>query len=70
MKKGRLKKKFWSNIDTFTKDNEKNTYDDSEECRKLINSSLHIYVKHREVILKKLHDLLPLFKEGGEEKPE
>lgn len=68
--KGKIEKKFWSNIDTFTKDNENNTYDESEECRKLINSSLHIYVKHREVILKKLHDLLPLFKEGGEEKPE
>lgn len=68
--KGKIEKKFWSNIDNFTKDNEKNTYDESEECRKLINSSLHIYVKHREVILKKLHDLLPLFKEGGEEKPE
>ena len=31
--KGKIEKKFWSNIDTFTKDNENNTYDESEECR-------------------------------------
>lgn len=45
-------------------------YDESEECQKLLNSSLHIYVKHRERVLKRLHSLIEKFDEEGIEKPE
>ena len=68
--KSRIEKKFWTHIDDQQKEESSDFYDDSEECQKLINSSLHIYVNHREVVLKRLHDLLPLFNEGAEEKPE
>lgn len=68
--KSRIEKKFWTHIDDQQKEESSDYFDDSEECQKLINSSLHIYVKHREIVLKRLHDLLPLFNEGAEEKPE
>ena len=68
--KSRIEKKFWTHIDDHQEDDGNGSFDDSEECQKLINSSLHIYIKHREIVLNKLHDLLPFFKEGAEEKPE
>ena len=68
--KSRIEKKFWTHIDDYQGNDGNESFDDSEECHKLINSSLHIYVKHRDVVLNKLHDLLPFFKEGAEEKPE
>lgn len=68
--KSRIEKKFWTHIDDRHEDDGNESFDDSEECQKLINSSLHIYVKHREIVLKKLHDLLPLFNDEVEEKPE
>ena len=68
--KSRIEKKFWTHIDDYQGNDGNESFDDTEECQKLINSSLHIYVKHRDVVLNKLHDLLPYFKEGAEEKPE
>ena len=62
--KGRIEKKFW------TYDNNKNNFDESNECEKLINSSLHIYIKHRERILKNLHDLIQKFDDEGNNKSE
>ena len=67
--KSRIEKKFWTSIDTDPIDDD-NRFADSEECQKLLNSSLHIYVKHRESVLKQLHSLLPQFTEDGEPKPE
>lgn len=68
--KSRIEKKFWTSIDTDPIDDDDSRYADSEECQKLLNSSLHIYVKHRESVLKQLHSLLPQFTEDGEPKPE
>ena len=68
--KSRIEKIFWTHIDNHQEDDGNESFDDSEECQKLINSSLHIYVKHRDIVLNKLHDILPFFKEGAEEKPE
>ena len=68
--KSRIEKKFWTYIDTDPIDDDDSRYADSEECQKLLNSSLHIYVKHRESVLKQLHSLLPQFTEEGEPKPE
>lgn len=68
--KSRIEKKFWTYIDNDSNDEDGSHYDDSEECQKLLNSSLHIYVRHRESVLKQLHVLLPLFNEEGEPKPE
>ena len=48
--KSRIEKKFWNQIDRNSIDEEEQ-FSDSEECHKLLNSSLHIYVKHREIIL-------------------
>ena len=67
--KSRIEKKFWTSIDTDPIDDD-SRFADSEECQKLLNSSLHIYVKHRESVLKQLHSLLPQFTEDGEPKPE
>lgn len=66
--KSRIEKKFWTRIDYVQDEGE--SYDDSVECQKLLNSSLHIYVKHREAVLNRLKALLPLFNEDGEKKPE
>lgn len=68
--KSRIEKKFWTFIDQDSTDGSQSRYNDSEECQKLLNSSLHIYVRHRERVLKQLHSLLPLFNEDGDSKPE
>lgn len=68
--KSRIEKRFWTYIDNDLSDENENRYDNSEECQKLLNSSLHIYVRHRESVLKQLHALLPQFNEEGEPKPE
>ena len=67
--KSRIEKKFWNQIDRKSIDEEEQ-FSDSEECHKLLNSSLHIYVKHREIILKRLHALIQKFDEDGANKPE
>lgn len=68
--KSRIEKKFWTYIDSEPIDKDESRYADSEECQKLLNSSLHIYVKHRESVLKQLRSLLPQFTEDGDPKPE
>ncbi len=68
--KSRIEKKFWTNIDNIQVDDGNDSFDDSLECEKLLNSSLHIYVKHRESVLKRLKALIKKFDENGEEKPE
>lgn len=67
--KSRIEKKFWTHID-IAQGEDGETYDDSIECQKLLNSSLHIYVKHREAVLNRLKALLPKFNDEGDEKPE
>ena len=67
--KSRIEKKFWNQIDRNSIDEEEK-FSDTEECHKLLNSSLHIYVKHREIILKRLHALIQKFDEDGANKPE
>ena len=67
--KSRIEKKFWNQIDRDPI-NEEDRFSDSEDCQKLLNSSLHIYVKHRESVLKQLHTLIQKFKEDGSPKPE
>ena len=67
--KSRIEKKFWNQIDRNSIDEEEQ-FSDSEECHKLLNSSLHIYVKHREIILKRLHALIQKFDEAGANKTE
>ena len=68
--KSKIEKKFWTNIDNVQKDEGGKSFDDSLECQKLLNSSLHIYVKHREAVLKRLKDLIKKLNENGEDKPE
>lgn len=67
--KSRIEKKFWNQIDKdSTKDEDR--FSDSEECQKLLNSSLHIYVKHREIILQRLYTLIQRFDDEGNDKSE
>lgn len=67
--KSRIEKKFWNQIDKDST-KEEDRFSDTEECQKLLNSSLHIYVKHRESVLIQLHTLIQKFKEDGSPKPE
>ena len=68
--KSRIEKKFWTHIDNDDNFQNEETFDESEECQKLLNSSLHIYVKHRESILKKLKNLVKEYDNEGSPKPE
>lgn len=68
--KSRIEKKFWNQIDRAPINEEDERFSDSEECNKLLNSSLHIYVKHREIVLQHLHALIQKFDEEGSDKPE
>lgn len=45
-------------------------FDESDACHKLLNSSLHIYVKHRESVLKRLRNLIQKFDDEGIDKSE
>ena len=67
--KGRIEKYFWTHIDNEI-DNDEDAFGDSDDCQKLLNSSLHIYVKHRESVLKRLHTLIQKFDDEGVDKPE
>lgn len=66
--KGQIEKKFWTNIDNTSQD--KKTFDESEDCQKLLNSSLQIYVRHRERVLEQLHTLIQKFDADGNDKSE
>ena len=69
--KSRIEKKFWTKDGCDNEDDsQKENFEDSVECQKLLNSSLHIYVKHRERVLKRLHDLIQKFDKDGNDKPE
>ena len=69
--KSRIEKKFWTKDGCDNEDDsQKENFEDSVECQKLLNSSLHIYVKHRERVLKRLHDLIRKFDKDGNDKPE
>lgn len=67
--KSRIEKKFWNQIDRDTM-NDGTRFSDSNDCHKLLNSSLHIYVKHREVVLQRLHMLIQKFAQDGTDKSE
>lgn len=67
--KSRIEKKFWNQIDRDPI-NEEDRFSDSEDCQKLLNSSLHIYVKHREIVLQRLYSLIQKFDEEGNDKSE
>ncbi|MBR3981226.1 MAG: ATP-binding protein [Bacteroidales bacterium] len=68
--KSRIEKKFWISVDNIQVDEDTESFDDSEDCQKLLNSSLHIYVKHRETVLKRLKTLVRKFDEEGVKKTE
>lgn len=66
-KKSKIEKGFW-----ISAEDEKRSVDfaKTEECAKLLNSSLHIYVKHRETVLRRLHQLVEMYDTDGNKKPE
>ncbi len=69
--KSRIEKKFWTKDSCDNEENsQKENFENSVECQKLLNSSLHIYVKHRERVLKRLHNLIQKFDKDGNDKPE
>lgn len=71
--KGRYEKKFWLNMSrpySESEESEDVPYDESEDCQKLLNSSLHIYVKHRERVLGRLYEMIKPCTEDGDPKPE
>ena len=68
--KGKIERRFWTRIDNNVNDDDETPYDETEECQKLLNSSLQIYVRHRESILDRLEEMIHLFNEEGSNKPE
>ncbi len=68
--KGRIEKAFWTQIDKDEEQDEDNSFSDSEDCQKLLNSSLQVYVKHRESVLRRLKTLINKYEEEGDNKPE
>lgn len=68
--KGKYEKRFWNKMSKPDNEMDDVPYDESEECQKLLNSSLHIYVKHRERVLQRLYELIKKFDGEGNDKPE
>lgn len=68
--KGKYERIFWIQMNKPHIEDVDTPYDESEECQKLLNSSLHIYVKHRERVLERLYEMIKPFDENGEPKPE
>lgn len=68
--KGKYEKKFWTQMNRPSAEDEDTPYEETVECQKLLNSSLHIYVKHRERILERLFEMIKPYGEEGEPKPE
>jgi len=68
--KGKYEKKFWVQMNNPYTGDEDSPYEETKECKKLLNSSLHIYVKHRERILERLFEMIKPYGEDGEPKPE
>ena len=63
--KGRLEEAFWSYDYHYSGET-----DYPDDCNKLVNSSLQIYVKHRERVLNHLHYLIQQYNSNGELKKE
>ena len=68
--KGKYEKKFWTQMNKPYQDEDDAPYEETDECQKLLNSSLHIYVKHREKVLERLFEMIKPYSEDGEPKPE
>ena len=68
--KGKYEKKFWTQMSKPSSEDDDVPYEETVECQKLLNSSLHIYVKHRERILERLLEMIKPYGEDGEPKPE
>lgn len=68
--KGKYEKKFWTQMNRPSAEDEDTPYEETVECQKLLNSSLHIYVKHRARILERLFEMIKPYGEDGEPKPE
>lgn len=68
--KGKIERRFWTRIDNNVNNDDETPYDETEECQKLLNSSLQIYVRHRESILDRLEEMIHQFNEDGSNKPE
>ena len=68
--KGKYEKKFWTQMSRPSSVDDDVPYEETVECQKLLNSSLHIYVKHRERILERLFEMIKPYGENGEPKPE
>lgn len=67
--KGRIEKNFWTRMNKEDGTEEK-PFDETVEEQKLLNSSLHIYIKHRENVLARLKELIRPLDEDGADKPE
>lgn len=57
--KGKTEKRYWINEEV-----------ENEDSEKLLNSSLNIYVNHRNRVLKKLHELIKKYDQDGDSKSE
>lgn len=68
--KGKYEKRFWNKMNKPDNEMDDVPYDESDECQKLLNSSLHIYVKHRERVLLRLYEMIKPYDSNGELKPE
>ena len=68
--KGKYEKRFWTQMSRPSSVDDDVPYEETVECQKLLNSSLHIYVKHRERILERLFEMIKPYGENGEPKPE
>ncbi len=68
--KSKAEKRFWNNADKGLDYEDSESITEKEDRQKLLNSSLQIYVKHRERVLKQLHDMIQKFDEEGEQKTE
>ena len=67
--KGRIEKRFWLESEKEVKIGEE-PFAETEEGQKLLNSSLQVYVKHREIVLKRLFQMIHQYDEEGNIKPE
>ena len=67
--KGKIEKRFWIESEKEVKDGDI-PFADTEDGRKLLNSSLQVYVKHREIVLKCLETMIHQYDEEGNVKPE
>ena len=68
--KGKIEKKFWTRMNSPEVNSAEKPFDETDEGQKLLNSSLHIYVKHRERVLDRLQELIKTLDEEGNAKPE